>query len=1065
MRDWNATRRVCAFAVVSLTALTTVRCGFGATRTSDGHTPLVEALHALALPQTTTPRVSISSDAGHCEPRLAAGDVIPRTQCEPVAGIDGADDRVQAIAREAALRVRDQSDADGLHAVALIDLLWADAQGKVLDRSIIQMEAAARIRPPTATLLADLSAAYLTRSESEQSARDIIVGMDLARKATQIDSMHGQSRYNRALSEAQFGLLDQAKRDWTSYARTDAESRWASDARQRSQAISIDSSSARRQNDAVDPRVVATRARINPSEATSVALTSLLGRWFSARETGDAAGARTLLNGARTIADSLIVVQRDSSLLRMLNAITRAEGSERAIAVLGRAHALFAEGVSAYDGAHYQASLEKFDAALRLRPPSEALVAWCSLLRAASQLLVGRADEAEPTLLAIKGAGADFTPVIAARARLTLGTARLRAGRYEEALVFYREASQLFRSANETEVLGATYALTGEAEFALGRNVDGYRSMLVGLTLLSRFPNSVRRHAALYALAKAAAGEGFLDAAIAIQSEGVAVASRMRSPLHEVEARLALLRYRADAARQSASGNASDDATGARTISTIRQELDAVAAEIASLEQDPREWFTAQRQQTTGELLARQREGSAVAVLDSAVAYYEARKNALKLVPSLIARADASLGAQHAQPAMQDLQRAVAMLQAQTVGIDRSELRTSFLDATHRTFDRLVMLQLATGDHAAALRTLESGRNTARLVSSRPSASRGTSASASTRAIVDYALIGDTLLIWSGRSDRPEFSRRPIARREFDNTLSLILASLELGVDNDTVSTRLAKLYDLFIRPIAAAALVDGEPLTIIADGSVASIPFAALRDSTRGEYLIAQRELRFAQSLADLDLQTDQAPSIPSSALLIGDPAFALHAGFQRLAGARDEVAGIAHALSNPTTLTDTAARLGRISSVVQRTALFHFAGHAVLDESRPERSYLLVAPDSTGGATTLLAKDIATLDLRRVQLTVLSACQTMYSRDGHSGAVDGIASAMLAAGAHGVIASQWRIDDRLTAKLMMRLYESLATRTPAAALRAAQRAMINDQNPTAQSPSAWASFRYIAH
>jgi len=138
------------------------------------------------------------------------------------------------------------------------------------------------------------------------------------------------------------------------------------------------------------------------------------------------------------------------------------------------------------------------------------------------------------------------------------------------------------------------------------------------------------------------------------------------------------------------------------------------------------------------------------------------------------------------------------------------------------------------------------------------------------------------------------------------------------------------------------------------------------------------------------------------------------------------------------------------------------HYAGHAAFDDIRPEQSGLILAPEASG-AGELTAAEIARLDLDHLQLVVLSACETTRPGAGPSGGFAGLAGALLAAGAGGVLGTLWQVDDALTLQLMTEFHRAYrSSGDGAGSLRAAQLSLLRSSAPPLRSPAAWAGFRY---
>jgi CHAT domain-containing protein len=88
------------------------------------------------------------------------------------------------------------------------------------------------------------------------------------------------------------------------------------------------------------------------------------------------------------------------------------------------------------------------------------------------------------------------------------------------------------------------------------------------------------------------------------------------------------------------------------------------------------------------------------------------------------------------------------------------------------------------------------------------------------------------------------------------------------------------------------------------------------------------------------------------------------------------------------------------------------------------------------------LTAEAIAGLDLRRLDLAVLSACETGLGEAAGGEAVYGLVRAFHVAGARDVAASLWKVDDEATAALMVLFYRHLWGEEPLGTAEALRRA-----------------------
>jgi tetratricopeptide (TPR) repeat protein len=282
-----------------------------------------------------------------------------------------------------------------------------------------------------------------------------------------------------------------------------------------------------------------------------------------------------------------------------------------------------------------------------------------------------------------------------------------------------------------------------------------------------------------------------------------------------------------------------------------------------------------------------------------------------------------------------------------------------------------------------------------------------------------------------------------------------------------------AVLFRDLLEPALAGLAPDVDRLVVVPDDLLHSVPFAALRRSADAEPLGARFETAIAPS-ATLWLRWRQASRTERpTALVLADPAFAPGRGRPSRPGAtrewsllsEEELPALPHAreegrmvvrrLAGSTLLAgDGAAEDALKTTPLDGYGLLHFAAHAVVDEERPERSSVLLAPGRGGDDGLLQGREIADLPLEG-RVVVLSACRSAGGSLLRGEGVLSLARAFFQAGAPAVVGSLWPLRDDEAAVLFGAFYEHLARGSSVgAALRGAQRDAIAAGRPAA----AWA-------
>lgn len=990
---------------------------------------LRELRSALGGMRAAGPRLSVT-------PRYrACGDepgIVPRSSCAPLPRVASPDRGVLKLSARAAAAVRVELDAAALHRAGLVDLLWSGEGGIRLDAAISSLEHAVRLAEHPAPVLADLAGAFLLRAERDQSPLDVLRALEAAERALAEEPKNEVAAFNRAMALERIGLARAAREAWGAYHAADPRSGWGVEAGERAQALVPPEAPVPPAEP--DTAAAAAFAAEAPQEALMWGLETALGGWGEAVLAGDEAKAARWLAAAEAAGARLVRDGRDASLADAAGAARESAGAGRVQLV--RDHQAFAEVARLFEN---DRPLEAAPLLRRMDSSSPPLAGFTRLYRAMllgfSHDRIGALGEA---LALVASADSLRHPALAARARWVAGTMAWRGGRAEEALHWYLAARPLLERAEWVEGSAGLASMLTATRMELGQQREALVELRRGLRMLQGREGSVWMHNLLLMAIGAAEEEGWTRVSLLLMGEAALIAAMTKRPHLEAEARLTRARGLAALGERKAA-----DAEVAYA--------DRAIVRIASAEK--RAWFGEELRIARGALLLGEAPARAVVLLDSAVAALGAEP--ARQVAALVVRAEARLASGDLDGATADLARASEIVHAEVETVESVPLRRGTAERARRVWDRLVMARVAAGAAGEALARLERGR-AAFSVGAGPDASAPRMAPG--EGALSYAVIGDTLLVWALRGDSVHLARATVSRAELVRTVERARTALELHAGDDAVRADLARLYDWLVRPVQRWLPPAGAPLQVVADGEVAAVPFAALFDDRRGRFLVEDHPLRLAARLGGRRGESAAGVAV----MVVADPAFdpAAHAGLGRLAGAAEEAREVAAAWGGATVVVGEDASRERLRAALPRASVFHYAGHAVFDDARPERSYLVLAGD---GAARLTADDVEGMDLGGVRLVVLSACETLRAADGRAGGFAGFAGALLRAGAGGVVGSTWRVEDEATRRLMVDFHQRYrATGDGARALREAQLSMLRSSDPAYRPAAAWAAFRY---
>jgi CHAT domain-containing protein/tetratricopeptide (TPR) repeat protein len=388
------------------------------------------------------------------------------------------------------------------------------------------------------------------------------------------------------------------------------------------------------------------------------------------------------------------------------------------------------------------------------------------------------------------------------------------------------------------------------------------------------------------------------------------------------------------------------------------------------------------------------------------------------------------------------------------------------------------------------------------------------------RALADRLTQADALretdAIAAAHRDRPAGAAEIAAALPDDSTAVLEYVAGTEGapttafvVTRAGVQARLLPTADSLLRPVErfAALLESGEPadglarvlgrellgpvapdlpagvtrLIVVPDGPLHRVAFDALR-LPDGRLAVERWALGLAPSATVATVLRRRAPADTAAGtprlLALGDPTFAherpvgtlrttellrgafdARDGLPRLAASGDEAREVArYAPGAEVRLRNEASEAWLKRAPMDRFRVIHLATHALVDESSLARTSIALAPGD-GEDGFLSPADLAALRLN-ADLVVLSACRTAGGVVVSGEGLQGLTSPLLAAGARAVIATEWRIGDRSTVRLVGDLYDALAGGEPVAkALRTAKLAALRRGAPASE----WAGFTVV--
>ena len=419
-----------------------------------------------------------------------------------------------------------------------------------------------------------------------------------------------------------------------------------------------------------------------------------------------------------------------------------------------------------------------------------------------------------------------------------------------------------------------------------------------------------------------------------------------------------------------------------------------------------------------------------------------------------------------------DLTEAIGRVESTRWEVLDAPQRARHLAKLRQLVESLVSIQLTTGRHLQALLAIERSENRMVLdaISEEPAryfeytVESLRHAAPKQTAVLRFGSLRQQLLIWTVFEGEIFFESRPIARAALRRQIQSFRDAIQQRQPIEDIRTAGEELGQLLL-PDSFDTLPQDTPIVVVPNADLIDLPFAAL--SRSGSFLPELHPIASSPSLAFLlEAGTDQIDRRkPAKVLSVADPMidsshfpYLTQLSSARL-GARDLAGLYTDSFSS---LIGAEATFDRVVEELADATVLTFSGHSSAATPSGERG-LVLAPGEDGRQPLILtSENLPDSSLAHLELALLAACRS--GPDTHSGSseITGLATALLARGAHNVISTAWEVESlgaEAFALEFHRLWQELGRAD--LALRAAQLAALQSSDYLLNSPATWAAFQ----
>lgn len=990
----------------------------------------VAALYNFSPSRTFDPLSRINVPFRTSEARLSAFAHVPYRVLR-------SDDAKRDLSIDAAIvelkkRIGSGRDTSDLHRLALAQLTAGNN-----DEAAALLVEAASLEPRSVPILSDLAAADLAAGRIYDAA-------ERSARALQLDPAYVPAAFNWALALERLSNTEEAIEAWQRYLRLDSDSGWAAEATQRLERLCRPRPQWKEEQQvlrrAQDPTVIHQLVERYPQRIRAWVQSEILPAWLTSEDPNDLKLMREIARARASIGDPL--------LLDIVDHTTRAPAQVRP------AFESYVAANEAMANRDIETATARFSDAALLFARAESPMAFVAELGAAThEYYAGRSREALARLNALDDRLASIGnryPSIIAESGWSRALVMGRLGEWNDSLRACERALEAAGRARESEheltLVGGRAAILDR----LGEPAQAEQTRIDLLRKLDEIQPGLDRTYVIYAETTWAAlrsGRPRLALAFIAPQRRIAASTKVALYVAESEAKRAL------ALRDI--GQLGEAAKAAEIAKTAAMTIASVGLRDRTL---------AQIEFIRGVLDLDVKPERAIESFTSALTIWDSYGWRISSVTARTKRGQSHLRNGDHAAAEADFRAAIEQIEHERGTLDEPQLRVAYFERADEAFDRLIELLLAHDRTGEALSIVERKRSRAlldqiagrdALTTAAPLSAEGIAAGITPGVtLVEISLLSRSTAIWMVHENRITFASTAAGR---DSVEAAVKRHLTAIAANDLPAIRHEGqwLYEQLIAPIASG-LRQSKSIVFVADGALQTLPFAAMVIPD-GRYLIEQYAIAAAPSATIFVATHDPKTTAPTSVLAVAQP---MPPGMEYLPNAASEVQDSAKLYPRGRTFIGREITPAEFLSNAGKADVVYFAGHTRVDTQKPSHSALLFEPRSERGPSMLTAAEVAASEIRTHPLVVLSACSTGRGRMRKNEGVDSLATAFLQAGARGVVATLWDVEDGASAEMFRSFHRNLrAGARTADALRNAQLSMLHGQSSEKRAPSAWAS------